>query len=193
MNCQDAESYMMKYMDGELTKKEAEILHGHITGCPCCKCSFEIYDLMLQEFEKIPLTQAPEAFEMQVMAQITQLSQEKYHVRYSIRNAVWGHIWGAFTIVFGTGTVIALNYDTLVQSLTQYPAFESFISKLTPVKNQISYQTQTMQTVTEDAFYVANQALTNSVGIIFILLTAVCGVQYYLLRRRKNAGKVNRK
>ena len=40
MKCQDAEKYMMKYMDGEISKEEADLLHCHLQQCCVCKEAF---------------------------------------------------------------------------------------------------------------------------------------------------------
>ena len=40
MKCCDAEKYIMKYMDGEISQKEGEELNQHIKECQNCKESF---------------------------------------------------------------------------------------------------------------------------------------------------------
>ena len=44
MNCQEAETLMMGYMDGTLTEKQSELLHFHIKNCSICMEAFQIYD-----------------------------------------------------------------------------------------------------------------------------------------------------
>lgn len=52
MKCYNTEKYIMKYMDGEMTKQEAEELNQHIQECQKCKEDFLFYDDLLQLLKK---------------------------------------------------------------------------------------------------------------------------------------------
>ncbi len=193
MNCQESEQFIMKYMDGEISKKEAEILNIHLSNCPLCKESFQTYDFILKEFEEIPLEEAPPNFESRVMAQIRQISEHEFQVQYSIQNKVWGHVWGAFTVIFGTGTIIAFYRAPIMNSLAQNPYFADKIQDLLPLEHKISEQGHTLQIMADEMFITANQTLSDSVGAILMILTVVCAIQYYSLRRRKQTDRMNHK
>jgi len=75
MKCCDAEKYIMKYMDGEISQKEGEELNQHIKECQNCKESFLFYDNMIQLLEQMPMHEAPEDFEINVMMKIQALEQ----------------------------------------------------------------------------------------------------------------------
>ena len=92
MKCQDAEKYIMKYMDGEISKQEAEQLNQHMQHCTACKRDFEFYDTMLDLFEQMPVYEAPADFEIQVMMQIQALEEGNSDV---ILKTVFGAIFGA--------------------------------------------------------------------------------------------------
>ncbi len=77
MKCYNTEKYIMKYMDGEMTKQEAEELNQHIQECQKCKEDFLFYDDLLQLFEEMPLYEAPADFEKNVMLQIQALPEQK--------------------------------------------------------------------------------------------------------------------
>lgn len=193
MNCQESERLMMKYMDGEISRKEAEILNTHLLVCPFCKESYKIYAFILDEFEGMPLIEAPLNFENQVMTQIRQISEHEFQVQYSIQNKVWGHVWGGFTVLFGTGTIIAFYRGPIMHSLSQNPYFFEKIQSLVPVERKIVEQGHTLHRMADDVFISANEVLSDSVGVILMVLTVVCAIQYYSLRRRKQTGRMNDK
>ena len=193
MNCRDAEKYMMKYMDGEMSLAEAAELQVHVSECPICACAFQIYDHMLEEFESYALMEAPEGFEGAVMARVTQLEPDMIKVEYSIKDRVWGHVFGTFTVLFGTGAIVAFYRQPILKSLSQNPYLSSHIKALQPVEQEIAYQMSVVSDMVNESFSVLNHTISNSAGIIFIVLSVVCFLQYYMIRRRKKKSLVERK
>lgn len=193
MNCGDAEKYIMKYMDGEMTTAEAELLQMHLSGCPVCTAAFQIYDHMLTEFDDFVLVEAPEGFESAVMAKITQLPDCTFEVAYDVRSRVWGNVFGGFTVLFGTGAIVAFFRQPILQSLSQMPYIGSHIQALVPVEQEITLQMELVSGMVNDSFSFMNQVLSNATGIIFLMLSLVCFVQYYMIRRKKKKSLVERK
>ena len=188
MKCQDAEKYIMKYMDGEISKQEAEQLNQHMQHCKACKREFEIYYTMLDLFEQMPVYEAPADFEIQVMMQIQALEEGKQ--RRHIKNRIWGHIWGTFTVLFGTGAILVLYRDQIIASLAENPYFAQWLLKLAPIEETIAQQGKTLQMITENVAVLTDKILLNSAGILLVLLSIVCGIQYMLLKRKKETDKV---
>ncbi len=188
MKCQDAEKYIMKYMDGEISKQEAEQLNEHIQHCPGCKRDFEFYDAMVELFEEMPLYEAPADFEMQVMLQIQTLEEGKQYCH--IKNRIWGHIWGTFTVLFGTGAILAFYKEEIMASLAQQPYFDRWLSGLGPIEATIAQQGEALQAMTENVSLWTDKILVNSGGILLMLLSIACGIQYMLLKRKKETDKV---
>lgn len=193
MKCEEAESYIMKYMDGEITKEEAKILNEHLLDCAFCKESFFIYDKMQEELKSMPLYEAPENFELEVMTKIVQISENEYEIQYSLSHKIWGVIWGTFTVIFGTGTILAFYREPIMMSLAENPYFADKIKNLMPIADEITKQGETIKTVFDDTVFTINTILSNSVGIIFAILTFVCAIQFYLLHHRKKNSKVDGK
>ncbi len=193
MNCSDAEKYMMKYMDGEMTENEAKKLNVHLLDCPECKHNFLIYEQIMDEIDEPALVQAPPEFEHQVMAKIIQISETEFQVHYHVRSKIWGQMWGAFTVIFGTGTVIAYYKEPIMLSLSKYPHLYDKISKLAPVEQEINMQGHIIYDVGNQFATSLDQTLSHSIHIILLLLAIICGAQYYLLHRKNKMDRMNGK
>jgi hypothetical protein len=193
MNCSKAEKYMMKYMDGEMTEEEAKKLNIHLQQCDKCKCDFLAYEQIMADMEDVPTIFAPADFEHQVMAKVTQLTDTEFHVQYHVRSKIWGHMWGAFTVIFGTGTVIAYYKEPILQSLSHYPHFYNKLPQLTSIEQQISMQGHMVYTMGNQVSVALEQMVSNSMDIVVVLLAVLCGIQYYLLHRKSKADRMSRK
>ncbi len=181
MKCYDTEKYLMKYMDGEMTKQEAEELNQHIQQCQKCKEDFLFYDNMLQLFEKMPLYEAPEGFETNVMMQIQALSEQKN----SIKNKIAGYLWGTFTMLFGTGAVLVFYKKSIFKLLEKNLYFSQWIKSIAPIEHNIIQQEQALQKGIEHFILWADQTLTKGFSVLLFLLCFVCATQYVLLKRKK--------
>lgn len=191
MRCDDADLFMMKYMDGDISTDEALQLNEHISCCELCHDSFYIYDSMLTDFSKLPEFKAPVEFETQVMAKIVQLSENEFEVRYSMRDKINGVVWGTFTVLFGSGAILAFYRDPILNSLSQNPYIGGWISKLIPIANHVAEQTEAIKVVTEKTFEYAGNSLSNYMGVILTILTAVCALQFYILHKKKKYDKAD--
>lgn len=191
MKCCDAEKYIMKYMDGELSKKEAEELNEHIQKCQCCKESFLFYDDMMQTFEQLPLYETPDDFETNVMMQIQLLEQTEQ--RSFVKNRIIGHIWGCFTVLFGTGAILVFYKQSIIQIFDKNVYLKQWVNNIAPIEQNIAQQGQTLQKATENIILWTDQTLGNSFGLLLLLLCIVCAVQYMILRRKKQKNRIQHK
>ena len=185
MKCDDADNYMMKYMDGELTQAEARLLNEHLCQCGRCKESFTIYDNLMIEFQDMPEFEAPEDFELKVMAQVTALSENAFEVRYRLSDKIQSVMLGGFTILFGTGTVLVAYREPILLSLSQNPYIGDMVQKFIPVSEHVTKQSEAIMAVVDGTITTASGALYNAMGILFALVAALCAVQFVMLRRKK--------
>lgn len=191
MKCNDADLYMMKYMDGEITKEQAELLNRHLLDCPHCQEEFQIYDSMLIQFAELPQWDAPEGFELEVMAKIRELSDGNYEVVFTAKEKLWRGVWGVFTVLFGAGTVLVLYREPIMLSLSQNPYVGSQIQKLMPVAKKAAESTEMVKSTVDSTLQLTDTVLSNSMSLLFAVLTVICAVQFYLLHRRKKLDKVD--
>lgn len=70
MNCNQANDYMMKYFDGELSNEEHAKLIHHINKCSQCCADFQEYNSIVKVLEEDKEIEPPENFEMTVMSKI---------------------------------------------------------------------------------------------------------------------------
>lgn len=193
MKCDEAENYMMKYMDGDITQEEANYLNEHLLHCYLCKENFLVYEQVQKELETMPLFEAPEGFEISVMTKIVQISENGYEIEYSLKHKVWGFIWGTFTVLFGTGTILAFYRQPIMDSLARNPYFSEKIAHLIPVSNQIAQQGEAIKTIAGETMAAVNTVLTNAASILLAVLTVICAIQCYLLYKRKKVSQVKNK
>lgn len=186
MKCSEAEELMMKYMDNELSEKDAKLLNEHLLVCSECKESFYIYDSLIGDIMLMPDFEAPADFESNVMAEIRKISEEEYKVTYSIKNKIYGIIWGSFSLLFGTGTMLVLYREPIMTSLLNNPYIGNNVARLIPVSETITEQGEIIKGAADAAFNILNNTVANSIGIILAVLTVICAAQFIILRSKKH-------
>lgn len=195
MKCIEANNYIMKYMDGEITSDEATTLNEHLLKCQSCKQEFDIYESMIVQFEALPNFEAPDGFELEVMTQITALSENIYQVDYQLKeksaDSLWKGIWGTFTVLIGAGTILVLYRDPIMASLAQNPYVGTQIQRMMPVADKVAQASQIIKLVIDKTVSAADVVLSNSMGIVFAMLAVICGVQVYLLHRKRKFDKAD--
>ena len=83
-----------------------------------------------------------------------------------------------------------LYRDQIIASLAENPYFAQWLLKLAPIEETIAQQGKTLQMITENVAVLTDKILLNSAGILLVLLSIVCGIQYMLLKRKKETDKV---
>ena len=191
MKCYNTEKYIMKYMDGEISQKEGEELNQHIKECQNCKESFLFYYNMIQLLEQMPMHEAPEDFEINVMMKIQALEQTEQ--RNFVKNRILGHIWGTFTVVFGTGAILVFYKKPIINALENTQYFKKWVQNIAPIEQNITQQKQAVQVATENIILWTDKMITNSFGIVLVLLCIACAVQYMILKRKKERDRIQHK
>lgn len=134
MNCLDCEQLFMRYMDNELTEKEALILRDHLDICPKCNEEFLIYDKILTDFTNLDLIDAPVNFEINIMEKINQLPKIHENVAALKENA-FHVVWGIISILIGISVVLLIYKDQIVEYLSQSDVFSGLLVQFKPVSD----------------------------------------------------------
>lgn len=116
LDCSKTEDYLMKYMDNNLTSKEANELNRHISCCEKCKEEFMVYDQMMTEFMEMELDVAPEGFELRVMEKVKELEPISSNVENAVDGVFW-FIWGFVSVVMGLGFMLTIYKDNVLSLL----------------------------------------------------------------------------
>ena len=191
MKCDEANDYIMKYMDGNITDAEADCLNQHLLECKECKSDFLVYDKIICDFSNCCEFEAPEKFEIEVMARITELGNGQYEVHCRFKDKVLGAVWGTFTVFFGTGTVLAMYREPIMESISANPYFAGYIQKLMPIVDNVSKQTESLKVIVSKATDSADILISNSIELILGLITIICAYQFYILYRKKKYNKAD--
>lgn len=191
MNCSDADLLMMKYMDGEISKDEAEKLNEHLHSCLECKESFTIYDSMIMTISDWPEVTAPEGFELSVMTQIKALGNNKYEAQVRIWDKVSGAVWGTFAVLFSAGAVLVVYREPIINSLSYNPYFGEYVKRIAPLAKKVGEQGEALQGAVDSAVSYTSTVFSNSVGILLGIVAVACALQVYLLHRRKRVNKAD--
>lgn len=191
MNCEDAQSYMMAYMEKEITKEEAELLALHLASCALCRDAFEVYDTMAETLACLPDYEAPEGFEAAVLSKISALPVKR--ILWTWEDRVRTVLYSVFSLLFGIGSVLAFFREPIMTALGGNPFFSGYIERLTPVANAVASHTRELSVLLFSSITAVNSMVANAMGVLCLLLSIVCGMQIYLVRKRRHMSKVGRK
>ena len=184
MKCSEAEELMMKYMDNELSESDAKRLNSHILECVECKESFFIYGSLISDLKILSDYEAPLGFEAEVLAKISTISIDN-NGRCTIKSRVNGVIWGTFSVLFGTGTMLVMYREPIMKSLLGNPYIGDTVSKLIPISMNITEQGNIIKNTADTFIGVISSTLANSIGIILAILTLICATQFIMIRNKK--------
>lgn len=125
MDCKSAKVLLMKYMDGDISKKEVLKLRSHTDCCEKCREEFLIYTQILEGFDELEKYEAPEGFEACVMEKIQDIE-----VEYSPDFAgVFGcGLLCAFSVLFGIAGWMLLNREALISYLYSVNGLEEYVA-----------------------------------------------------------------
>ncbi len=129
MDCNKAETLLMRYMDNIITKAEAEELREHTNLCSACRQDFEAYALMVNGFKEMEIIEAPVNFEdcvMEKIRKLPKLSESSFH-------CLMFKAWGFVLILLAISIVaynrldgsVSLDYSFLEQGLIDFSVIVS--------------------------------------------------------------------
>lgn len=173
MNCKKAEELMMNYMDNTLSPKDAEKLNEHLINCKDCKESFFIYEMVQDTLENNEIIEAPIDFEKELMIKISDITPvylAKKDLSIDCLNSI---VWGSFTMLLGTGIMLNIYNEPIMNYIEQNEAISNFYNAITPLNNVI---TESINNV-----FVYTQNLINSMGGVELYAKIVCGLLITLI------------
>ena len=184
MDCKKAENLIMKYMDGQLSQNDAQLLNEHIKNCPKCKEEFLLFDSMMNEAAEISkeVIRAPEGFEKAVMAKIH--TQEEKQYAYGRNDRLRMACIGVVLLFLGAGYIFTVYKNAIIAKLYEYPVFSQYLNEVVPFSQNIqSYENSALKTA-EGIFAYADNLLT--VSAVFLLVFIAVGVFVYRFSRSRN-------
>lgn len=185
MDCRIANDLMMKYMDAILTKKEAEALNGHVCSCESCKEDFMLYGQLVDEFdeESAQLYEPPLDFEDCLMKKIDDIVPD--YCKVHSQDTVMGFIFGAFTMIFGAGIIVAMYKDEIMAAAGGYPFVATVMNGATVLANQIMLLGNELTAKLVYYFNNMNALIDTARYGILAIVVALIGVQVFLYSKNK--------
>lgn len=189
MKCSDAEKLIMNYMDNVLSQKDAERLNEHLKKCDQCREAFAVYEMMIDNFQSIEIVDTPVNFEQELMLKIEAVSP--VYLTQKPISMEWIHslIWGIFTVLFGTGIVLNVYRDTIMESISQNQYIQQFYNAISPIGNLIVKSiNQGFNYIEEVSAYMAGFGAFGYLKIICgISILVLCGVEVWSKRSKVDA------
>ncbi len=185
LDCKKAENLIMKYMDGELSPEDAQLLNNHIKLCEKCREEFFVFDAMMQNAAEVSkeVIRAPEGFEKAVMSKIHTEEEKQY--AYSRNDRLRMICISIVLCFFAAGYFLIKNKEALIAKLYEYPAFAQYLNEVVPFSQNIQGYENSALNAVEGIFSYADRLL--SVSGMFLLSFIVIGVCIYgVLRFRGN-------
>ena len=173
---------MMKYMDSEITEKEADELNQHILECQECKEAFFVYDSMVTDIETTNQAVAPENFEKAVLAKIALLPKKERI--YSKEDKMRSVVASVFVFFLSLGTALVVYQEQIVTRLMQNPNTADYVMAFSPVAVAVESHTKNLLSFTELAIAQANSVISAGAWIIGLSIVAVCTIQFSIAKRR---------
>ena len=179
MNCKNAESLIMSYMDNTLSEADALKLNEHLKECEECREAFEMYEMIAKDFESTEfIVNAPDDFEKKLMVKIQGITPAYLARKKLSLEEVHCIIWGTFAMLLGIGLALNIYSEPLMEYISANEQLLSFYSMLLPIEAVINEYVLGMFNFVEKLMVDMSGVLWYSkvVGAILIILT--CFVQF---------------
>ena len=173
---------MMKYMDSEITEKEANKLNQHILECQECRKAFFVYDSMVTHIEAVNQVVAPENFEKAVLAKIALLPKKERI--YSKEDKMRAVVASIFVFFLSLGTALVVYQEQIVTHLMQNPNTADYIMAFSPVAVAVENHTKKLLSFTEMAVAQVDSVISAGAWIIGLSIVAICTIQFSIAKRR---------
>jgi len=185
MDCKMSDMLIMKYMDGELDEAEAKLLNEHILDCEACRKEFYFYDNLVKGFETLPEIEAPQNFEMEVMARIKALDHSYAQTGYKTENKILGVVFAIFAVIIGGGIGLYAFREPILNSAFGSALGGESYDKLIGVSDFVGeFMTMIRDTVL-GVLSSSGPAASIFMGVIAVLIVAVVALQGYILYRKR--------
>ena len=168
---------MMKYMDGDITEKEAEELDAHILVCEKCREDFRVYNAMMKEANMLSSEEitAPEGFEEAVMFRIRNEKAAEYGYRKTDKIKI--ACVGICAAMCAFSYFVYANQQAVILKLYQYPAFRPYIDRIIPlVMGVYDFCIKTMDLI--NTVVIRADQILSSMGVAIVgLIVVFCVLQ----------------
>ena len=78
MKCEQVQRRISAFLDGELSKKQASRIAGHLSGCPRCRQEAESMTSAWEQLEKMPEVDPSPHFWIKLNARIAQVEERRF-------------------------------------------------------------------------------------------------------------------
>lgn len=194
MKCNDAERYIMLYLDKALTEDEAAILNSHLRECPECLSEFKLYEAMAADICLMECPSAPEGFEAAVMERVRAVQRESPPVFDNARRLM-SAFWGVFAIIFGASSLLILYSAQILGSIAENRYLAGMVQSFAPVYDELARLGEGLASIAHTAFGAGFASFSNAVPVILAALASLCAVRSYSVwpgRFRENTGENHR-
>jgi predicted anti-sigma-YlaC factor YlaD len=182
MDCNKAEEYFMKYMDGTLSEREAAALNAHLAECEACREDFKLYDVILADFADEALLAAPEGFEEAVMAKIDALTDVEHKAESRLDSLILA-VWGTFSVLMGSGFLLSMNRDVIMGYFSSKPALSAMVSMMNDASAYVSQMSASITSALNTFGTSALDYLTSFKYALLFIFGVLAAVQYVMYRR----------
>jgi len=122
MNCNKAETLMLKQAENVLSTAEATDLAQHVQTCDTCREYYFAFIDVVENFSEQDMHEAPAGFTASVMSQISTSTQTSEKFAQQTSRLALRIIWGITAIIFGAAMFFAYNPGQLTRLANAYPA-----------------------------------------------------------------------
>lgn len=175
MNCEDAFDYIMKRVDQDITKEEAQKLELHMQQCAECKADFLMYQDISEGLGTPSLEEAPPQFVEMVMAQ---LAPEKAAIRRKNR---WVAASAVLTVLLAFSVISIFYGEQAFSTLKEVPLIGI------PLYYGVAFlmeQYHNLSVLIVAALGSFHHILYQYSGVFVAVLAVVCGMQLYLVKHK---------
>ena len=185
MDCKMSDMLIMKYMDGVIDEAEAKLLNEHMLGCEACRKEFYFYDNMVKGFETLPEIEAPQNFEMEVMAKIAALEHSYAKEGYKTESRLLRLVFVAFSVLIACGLAFYVLRVPVIKALFGNVLSDASYDKLIGVSDLVSeFMLMVRDTVFGTLSY-SGSAASIFMIVAAVVIVAVVSLQGYILYRKR--------
>lgn len=182
--CANAGVYMMKFMDGELSEKDAAKLRDHLEQCPACKADYMLYDFILESLTQDAGLVAPcEGFTKIVMNKISALPLPIKALE-ATRNRLAKGILVACSILFGLAFILVVYQEQIMGYLSSVTGLSGYIAVITPVTARIFEIANGTLASVGNFFMAALELFAGYKYLFFGVFLLLLGCQFVIFRYR---------
>ena len=184
MDCKFGDMLIMKYMDGEIDEAEARLLNAHILECEACRKEFYFYDSMVKGFDTLPEIEAPQNFEMEVMAKIKALDHS-YAQTAKTESRLLAAIVAVFSIIIGGGIALYAFREPILKFASGTFLDVEAYDKFSGVSDFVSEFMVMIRSAVSGVLSSSTPMTSIFIGVIALLIVAVVALQGYNLYRKR--------